>query len=217
MKIPEAHLPARALRSQTNTRAFPLIGPGLPLRSAPDPAQLHAIIGYLGVERSPRYQPSGGQTFCNIYAYDFSCLARVYLPRVWWTPAALAKIEDGLTLAVKYGETVTELNANALYLWLVSFGPQFGWRRVADLNELQAAANRGHVATICALRTDKRLPGHIAMVVPETAETGAVWRGGHCLQPVQSQAGVRNVCASPSPGRWWEHERYQASGFWIHD
>jgi hypothetical protein len=216
MKIPEAHLPARALRSQTNTRAFPLIGPGLPRRTTADPEQLRAIIEYLAVERSPRYAPTPTQTFCNIYAHDYAHLAGAYLPRVWWTPEALRQIEAGLSVKPVYGQTVTEMNANALYLWLVAFGSHFGWQRSQDLNQVQASANAGCVALISAMHRDRRSSGHISAVAPETPDTTATWRDGHCVVPVQSQAGRRNVCAGVGPGRWWDSPQFAASGFWIH-
>ena len=69
-----------------------------------------------------------------------------------------------------YGTTVSELNANSLYNWLEEFGSDFGWRRTLDVTELQNAANAGQVALICGQRTELNQPGHICLVVPETAE-----------------------------------------------
>jgi hypothetical protein len=39
-----------------------------------------------------RYKPIPNATFCNIYAHDYCHLAGVYLPRVWWSAAAIEKL-----------------------------------------------------------------------------------------------------------------------------
>jgi hypothetical protein len=54
-------------------------------------AELGEIIAWLAVDKPAhkRYQPRDGLTFCNIYTHDYCYLAGVYLPRVWWTQAAI--------------------------------------------------------------------------------------------------------------------------------
>jgi len=196
-------------RSLASGRAYPLGEPDRPSRKVGTAEELLAIVRYLDVERSARYQRAGTQTYCNIYACDYCHLAGAYLPRVWWRDPAR-------DLPVKYGETVLELNANALHGWLDEFGDRFGWARAGSLDHLQAAANAGHEAVICARRKILKHPGHIAVVVPESAPHVAERDGGGVHVPLQSQAGRSNVCFSCRPGRWWEGAQFQAYGFWIH-
>ncbi|MCB1037155.1 MAG: hypothetical protein KDD47_25225 [Acidobacteria bacterium] len=97
-------------RGDTHGRAFPLGEPGRPGRGSADPgtraAELSAILDWLDVENSPRYQPTSSSTYCNIYAHDVCYLAGVYLPRVWWTGGALLRLQAGEDVPVRYGETV---------------------------------------------------------------------------------------------------------------
>src|SRR5690606_14821394 len=154
-------------RDRDGGRAYPLGEPGRPARSGRSAERLAqsvaAIVDYLDVANPAhlRYQPRGGTTYCNIYATDFACLCGAYPPRVWWTDRALLRLREGEKLAVEYGRTVRELNANALHDWLEDFGPAFGWQREVELTALQAAANAGEVCVIVARRVDLNRPGHI--------------------------------------------------------
>lgn len=206
-------------RQQTNGRAYPLNEPGGPRR---DPAadgtinvnQLTAIINWLDVEHSARYAVSHNTTFCNIYAYDYCYLAKAYLPRVWWTRSAIAKLSAGSAMPIIYEQTVTELNANSLFNWLKEFGSDFGWRRTFDLTEIQAAADAGGVGIICAKRADLNRPGHICAVVPEAADHKAVRVGNDITKPLQSQAGGHNY--SYIARVWWLDGKFREFGFWVH-
>ena len=208
---------AGARRDSTSGRAYPLGEADRPKRVASTTAELEAIIRYLDVERSARYQPTPTNTFCNIYACDYCYLTGAYLPRVWWTDAALQSLRADQKVEPKYGVTVGELNANSLYVWLRDFGPSFGWRPRASVDELQDAANQGQVAVICARNKLLSASGHIAAVVPESAPAPVAERTGNYVQlPLQSQAGRRNFCFSCGHGRWWEGAQFQAFGFWTH-
>lgn len=205
---------ATSKRVLTTGRAFPLGDPGAPGRAA----GAAAIVRFLDVEKSARYKPADGKTYCNIYAYDFCFLSGVYLPRVWWLKDAIKSLNEGNAVAVKYAVTVGELNANALYDWLSEFGASFGWKKVATLDDLQKAANAGSVAVICAARKDPKRSGHITVVVPEDVPPLLAQRSeGAVSLPLQSQAGVRNFCFSCGTGKWWEGLQFRASGFWMHD
>ncbi len=211
MPIPAAHLAENngtSSRSLTTGRPFPLGEPDRPFRSAGTPAELEAILRYLDVETSARYQRTDTQTYCNVYACDYCYLAGVYLPRVWWTPRAIADIDAGRMVTAKYADTVAELNANALYAWLRDFGPAFGWSRTDSLEQLQRTANAGQVSVICAQRSPLNKPGHIALVVPDLPSPQDA--------PLQSQAGRINYQSSRAPGRWWESQQFRAYGFWMH-
>lgn len=207
---------AAVVRASPDRRAYPLNEPNQPQRSGPDSDTLAAIVAWLRVERSLRYLPAAGQTFCNIYAYDYCCLAGAYLPRVWWTAGALADLRADRAVPVAYGTTVRELNANGLCDWLEDFGPEFGWNRTFSLDSLQNAANQGSVALVVARRADPNRSGHIVAVVPETASRRAVRTGGAVTIPLQSQAGATNFRYSSATGAWWRHTKFSRFGLWMH-
>jgi len=219
--IPPVHLirPGVVARSQAEGRAFALNEAGAPTRLAGAATSkvraLHAIIQWLQVERSLRYARGGGKTFCNIYAYDYCHLAQAFLPRVWWTRAALRKLDQGIAVTPVYGTTVTELNANSLYQWFNDFGDDFGWRRAPTLDDLQTAANQGAVAIISGLNANPNRSGHIVTIAPETTAFTARRAGGVVTCPVQSQAGAINFQYGGTV--WWTSLRFQAFSFWIHD
>jgi hypothetical protein len=208
-------------RTATSGRAFPLGEADAPRRDAASQTervnQLHEIIGYLNVEESARYRAGSGETYCNIYAYDYCYLAGVYLPRVWWTPRAFSDLTAGREVRVLYGETVRELNANALHDWLIDFGSDFGWQRVSSVEDLQRAANGGGVAIICAQRKELNRSGHICVVVPERPPDAAKRTGESVRLPLQSQAGTRNFCYSCGTSAWWSGDQFRAFGFWVHN
>lgn len=219
--IPEAHLTtAAAVRvGATTGRAFALNDPKAPRRApggdtAALTQSLHSIISYLAVERSARYRPGRGLTYCNIYAHDYTHLAGAYLPRVWWMRKALVQLAQGQPVKPLYGTTVAELNANSLYTWLDEFGPDFGWCRTANLDELQQAVNLGQMGIICAQRTEMNQPGHICAVVPETATHSATRRGGLVTGLLQSQAGAINRAYFSRV--WWTGRQFGRFGFWVH-
>ncbi len=208
---------AAARRDSTTGRAYPLGEQDRPSRTVATSAELEAIVRYLDVEHSARYQPTPASTFCNIYACDYCYLAGAYLPRVWWTEATLKRLRADESVEAAYGVTVGELNANSLFAWLRDFGPSFGWRPRASIDELQNAANQGQVAVICAQRKVLAQSGHIAVVVPESTPPLIAERdAGYIRLPLQSQAGRRIFCFSCGHGRWWEGAQFHAYGFWTH-
>lgn len=225
-ELPVAHLKenrSNITRARDGGRAYPLGEAGRPRRSAATPAkradQLWRIVKYLNVEKTShlRWRPRGQTTYCNIYAYDYCYLAGVYLPRVWWTDAALQRIRSGVQVAPEYGGTVRELNANALHDWYSDFGANFGWQRETDLSTLQAAANSGEVCIVVAKRQDSNRSGHIAAVIPETPNEKAARNSSGLVQrPLQSQAGRQNRQASPGSQAWWLATRYEFFSFWRH-
>jgi len=177
---------------------------------------IRQLIEWLNVTESLRYTPDGN-TYCNIYAYDYSFMTGAYLPRVWWTGKALIRLAAGESVPVIYGETVTEKLANELNDWFKQWGANFGWRRTVDLTELQAAANEGRVCITVA----KSKPnfhhghGHIVAVVPENDNHRATRSNGKVIEPVKSQAGANN--AKYRVDHWWNDGTYEDFGHWIHD
>lgn len=219
--IPCVHLAENktaSTRALGTGRAFRLYETGMPrsLIIAGRVAAQETIIRYLDVEKSGRYVATPGKTYCNVYACDYCHLNGVYLPRVWWMPSALAELKLERPVAVMYGVTVGELNANALYDWLHTFGTMHGWLKVDTLDELQAAANQGDVGVICAAQKNAHRSGHIAVVVPEGFGVQATKIDEHIQVPVQSQAGLRNHCFSCAEGTWWLASNYRGYGFWKH-
>lgn len=210
-------------RAGTSGRAYPLGEPGRP----PAPSGvgagrrdgLLAIIDWLDVEAGARWRPGGGATFCNIYAYDVCYLAGAFLPRVWWKPAALARLMAGEPVVPRYDVTVQELNANALADWFEDHGARFGWSRTFDLGVLQNAANEGRLAVIVAQRTNLNRSGHIQIVAPEHGDQQALRRAdGTVALPLQSQAGTRNFrYGFLGRSAWWANPtQYRKHGFWTH-
>ncbi|MEM7356149.1 MAG: glycoside hydrolase family 19 protein, partial [Acidobacteriota bacterium] len=226
LDLPETHLREsrrEVTRQEDGYRAFPLGEKGKPRRSGTlaetKARQLGEIVDYLDSESAEhrRYWPKRGTTFCNIYAYDYCYLAGVFLPRVWWTERAQLRIQNGEEVPVVYNQTVRELNANRLYDWLPDFGGDFGWHRVFDLDELQAAANIGEVCLIVAQQRDLNRRGHISAVVPEQDDvTAARDAEGHVRRPLESQAGRKNHRRIAKSSAWWARNNYRFS-FWRHD
>ena len=210
-------------RLRDGGRAYPLGEIGRPRRigSRTDTKarKLVEIINYLDCENShhKRWWPKGGTTYCNIYAYDYCYLANVYLARIWWTEKALYRIREGQEETVTYGGTVRELNANMLFDWFEDYGHNFGWKRVVNLDVLQAAANNGEVCIIVAQRKDRNRSGHIAAVVPENNNFRAARNiSGEIMRAVESQAGIKNHRFVTKTKAWWAETRYESFSFWRH-
>ncbi|MEO7993517.1 MAG: SH3 domain-containing protein [bacterium] len=209
--------PKSAITRKSESRAFPLNESNMPTRTAgPNAAvELGKIIQWLNVEHSARYQPKGSTTYCNIYAYDYCCRAGVYMPRVWWSGPALAKLAQGQPVPVKYDETVKEKTANMLCDWFEQFGIDFGWRRTFDLTAMQDHVNNGGVGIIVAQRKELERPGHIVAVVPEIPSHQAIRVDEAVTTTLQSQAGATNRAYSTM--RWWTAAKFRKFGLWLHD
>ncbi len=207
---------------QNFRRAHPLTSePPVRRRSDQTPQErvsaIRQLIDWFRVENSPRYLPGGGNTFCNIYAYDYCYMTGAFLPRVWWEQTAIVKLENGQNVPVQYDTTVDEITANGLNGWFKQWGPRFGWRRTLDLTELQNAANDGRVCITVARAKPQQHNGHghIVAVVPETGPFVAVRQNGNVTRTVQSQAGAHNQDYVVK--RWWDDGTYADFGHWMHD
>jgi len=169
------------------------------------------VIEFLQVEKSSRYKPTASATFCNIYAYDYATLMGAYLPRVWWTTAALARLKNGEEVAPAYGQSVTELNANMLYQWFLTWGRDFGWRSVSA-NEAQEQANEGKCVIGVAAKLNKSQSGHIVAVAPEGEQGSALRVAGMVTTPLQSQAGRTNWRYKAA---WWWGKGYEQMMWYV--
>lgn len=204
MKGPRLITSSPVVRSGNN-RAHDLNEAGCPEYDG-TPDSIHSIIRWLNVTGSNRYQPGQGKTYCNIYAYDYATKLGAYLPRVWWMNKDLIDQAKGPNPpAVKYGETVRELNANELYTWFMQYSDKFGWKPATNFTHAQAAANLGKCVIMVAANLNPAVSGHIVAIVPETMELKAmVVNGLHeatVVCPVMSQAGAVN--AKYFCRKWW--------------
>ncbi len=213
-------------RASKANQAYPLTDVPPVQRDAADPPAervnaIRQLIEWFNVPESLRYTPDGN-TYCNIYAYDYCHMTGVYLPRVWWKGTALVRLEAGETVPVVYPTTtnpgtVNEKVANELNEWFKDWGTHFGWRRTLDLNELQAEANEGKVC-ITVGRAKPQFHhghGHIVAVVPENDAHRATRSNGKVIATVQSQAGANNF--KYHVNHWWNDGTYVDFGHWIHD
>lgn len=197
--------------------------PGQPGRKGTTPdelrAELAAIVDWLAVDKAShaRYRPKPGATFCNIYAHDFCHLAGVYLPRVWWSAAAVEALTQGQTVQPLLGKTIDEQRANDLFRWLRDFGLRFGWRQTGTPTKLQLEVNQGAVGLVIARRREDGRSGHVALVVPETEQNRARRNSaGEVVGPLQSQAGSVNFRYGTGKAGWWLDERFAEHAFWLH-
>lgn len=228
---PAGGIPAVAMPRKTSTvtkrtapaGAHSLNESGQPARTGETAAErraaLAAIIDWLAVDNPAhtRYQPHDRLTFCNIYAHDYCHLAGCYLPRVWWSQAAIAELAKGNHVEPLYGKTIDEQRANDLFRWLRDFGMQFGWRQTGTLSKLQLEVNQGAVGLIVARRTIDGQSGHIVAVVPETEENRARRNAaGEVVAPLQSQAGVTNFRYGTGKMDWWRNAEFAEFAYWLH-
>lgn len=222
--VREVHLQENKLsvtRKVTTGRAYPLGEPNRPSRDRSSIesacASIHQIINWINVEQSARYAPNSTSTYCNIYAHDYCYLTGVFLPRVWWTSKALIELNHRNQVPIQYGQTVNELNANNLLRWFLEWGDDFGWRRVFDINELQAEANLGNVCIISARNVNENSSGHICAVVPENNSQKAMRNADGSIRiPLQSQAGRVNKNYFYN-SMWWLTRTFADFGYFVHD
>ncbi len=224
-RIKAAHLapsPQSRLDSQLD-KAHPLTDPDIPCRDLTSPEtkreSIQRLIDKLDVKHSLRYQRTPEDTYCNVYSYDYCYFTGVYLPTVWWTDEAIGKLLAGEDVEPVFEETVDRIYSSAIHDWLSQWGPDFGWKQVSDLDELQRKVNEnGGVGIICAKRKIKGLSGHIVPVVPETHLKKAYRENGVVIYPLQSQAGKLNYNYFAKARKdWWNHERYSSHVFFYHD
>lgn len=124
------------------------------------------VIRFLDVENSLAFREKGAKTYCNVAAYQFCHQMGVYIPRVFWSRSAFAKIVAGDSVPVEYGKTVFEMSANALFDWFFEFGKDFGWQQ-ADVDNLPK--NKLILAIV-----KRKESGHIAIIKPN----GNSWEAG---------------------------------------
>lgn len=196
---------------------YPLSEPDMPMVTAIAVADcinnMHDVVNYLEVDKSARYARDE-HTYCNIYAYDYCYLCKVFLPRVWWSSKALMDLRAGKPVSPVYEVSVSELNANALYAWLEQWGADFGWHRTYDLTELQDQVNQGKAGVISGPNINPLRSGHICCVIPERGDKTASRIGAAVVCPLLSQAGAKNL-RYYNNNKWWLLPQIKEFGFWY--
>jgi hypothetical protein len=155
------------------------------------------LVDWLAVDHSRRWQkrlrpkekptdPDRWFTYCDHYAADFieqACGQQLISAWVWWTDAALRRLQLGETVPVVYGPggTVREHGARSLHDWMRDHGQRYGWHRVHTDAALREQLNDRY--TIGLILT----PTHVAVALPDVVASVPG------LPPLQSQAGSRNV------------------------
>jgi hypothetical protein len=162
-----------------------------------------ATISKLDVEnKASVLQPTKNATFCNIYAYQYNRLMfsnlreenKPFFPRLWWSSQALSYLEKGLPISLIYGNTVFEMNANAIFDWFLEWGEVYGWtiksysKDEIHMKDVQQLVNNGKVAYVIGKHSNPSHSGHVTCVVPEIGN----YRYSDELGLVQSQAGATN-------------------------
>jgi hypothetical protein len=201
----------------------PICDDNIPYRDLTDAEtkreSIHQLIEKLDVTKSLRYQRTIEDTYCNVYSFDFCYFSKIYLPTVWWTQEALERILNGEEVEAVFNKTVEPIYSSAIHDWFLKWGASFGWKRMTNLDEIQAKVNReGGIGIICAKRKIRGLSGHIVPIVPETKKKKAYRENGIVVYPLQSQAGKLNYTYfSKARKDWWNHERYSSHVFYYHD
>jgi putative chitinase len=164
--------PSGPASGTTNTNAWiPVDAPvrGEPTNRTAD--NYNQVIDQFSVNNNPRYQPRGGNTYCNIFAWDVTRAMGAEIPH--W-------VDGGGNPAAVGAPGARELDANGGHRWLETKGPSHGWREVSA-QEAQNLANQGHPAV--ASWNNPGGIGHIAVVRPgEVTDRG----------PAIAQAGASN-------------------------
>lgn len=158
----------------------------LPLALPPEfpQADIVAVLRWLDVERSPRYQPGDGVTWCNVFAQDAAAAWGAVLPH-WVAP-------DGSPCRPYHGR---ELTANGTWQWLRSDGSRYGWA---------PAARPGYDAgafTVGIWRAPLGHHGHLAVVRPGPERPDGPWiaqAGMRCFS-----AGVVAEGFGRAVPEWW--------------
>ena len=162
----------RPATGTTNTRAW--IPVDAPVQNQPgnrSRERYDQVLNQFGVGSNPRYRPRGGNTYCNIFAWDATRAMGAEIPH--WLDQQGRPSRPGAPGA-------WELGANEINRWLKNQGVAAGWRRVSAA-EAQAHANSGGPA-VASWKNPGGI-GHIGMIRP-----GEIGPGG----PALAQAGRNN-------------------------
>lgn len=152
-----------------------------PLSNSPgnrNPDVYSQVINQFAVGHNPRYLPTHGFTYCNIFLWDVTRAMGAEIPH--W-------INSSGQIAAPFSSGAHEVNINGGVDWMRNFGVVLhGWQS-ATAAQAQNAANQGELAVIMWKNptgghghTAVVRPGQITSKGPATAQAGAVnFNAGH--------------------------------------
>ena len=211
--VPAARLAENRPSSRRDAppNAFPI---GEADRPRCPPKSLADIADWMDVEHSRRYRPvPDGPTFCNIYAHDYCYLANVYLPRVWWNPAALADLLAGRQVSATT-RTAHEMRANDI---------STGWTSSARASagsgsSIPRRSRRPRTAVRSASSSPSAAswtgPGMSRWWSPRPATIARRAERNRVIAPLQTQAGRQNFRHGTS--QFWMGSEFRQFAFWRH-
>ncbi len=135
------------------------------------------VIDQFNVETRSRYQPGGGKTYCNIFAWDVTSAMNCEIPH--WVDSK-------------------EQNANANYDWLVNGNG--GWYSVTESTAL-SNAKKG-IPTVVAWKNTDGGSGHIAVVRPTNGSSVRIAQAGATNY---SDTSISTGFGSKSPLKYFSH------------
>jgi len=181
-----------------------------------------SIVDELDASNSKRYKVNGNSTYCNVFAHDYAHLMGAFVPRMWWTSAAISEYEKtGQFPDPKYGKNTYEINANGLHDWFHEYGHLFGWSHLGGVDaetitKAQGVANDGRVVIVVGDTASSR-SGHISAIIPEGGKDQKATRNdeGKVTAAWQSQAGAKPTTRGAS--KWYDSAKYKGGkGVWVH-
>lgn len=117
------------------------------------------VINQFAVGYNPRYLPGGGNTYCNIFAWDVTRAMNCEIPH--W-------IDDSWNIAKPNTPGAFEITINSGVNWMMKYGVRdHGWQSV-NAQTAQDYANQGKVAVAMWKNPIPANHGHIAVVRPGT-------------------------------------------------
>ncbi|MDE0882776.1 MAG: peptidoglycan-binding protein [Myxococcota bacterium] len=160
---------SRPANGTTNTRAWiPVDAPVQSEVGSRSASRYDQVLNQFAVGSNPRYSPRGGNTYCNIFAWDVTRAMGAEIPH--WVDQQGNQTRQGSPGA-------WEMNANATNRWLHNQGAAKGWRQVTG-REAQSHANSGAPAVV-SWKNPSGI-GHIGMIRPGefTARGAALAQAG---------------------------------------
>lgn len=163
---------------------------------------LNTVINQYDVANNARYRRTSTSTYCNIFAWDVMRAMGLEADFSHWL-----KDNKPATASTKGAH---ELNANATYNWINSYGSKYGWTKITA-KQAQEYANAGY-PVIAIWKNTSGGPGHIAVVRPEG--NGYVY--STAKGPVIAQAGGSNF-AYGNLSNGFGSAKMAKTQFWFHE
>ena len=122
------------------------------------------IVRQFDVERSARYRPADGKTWCNLYLADLAV--------AFGKPLFRVVDERGNPVLISV-TGARYLRANDMIDWLTSHGTaRYGWREI-DLADAEVRAGNGAFVVVAWQNPKADESGHVALMLPDGTITQA--------------------------------------------